>query len=244
MNAMSSLLMIKRSSQIQLKVTQLKKTRIVFTCLTLMVLFLAGAALQTRAQNVGIGVEKPTALLHIDGNMKMDGPHSIEFGANFAMKDPNAGKIGYSFLTPGALDIFGGGTTNNNRRLVLWAEGGTLFKGGIEASGDMNIAGAASVDKDLTVNGNLNMGLTSNFIDYTLSANTIGYYSIHCPAGTRIVTGGGGHRDQNTAAADITVNYSGPNAASPLTSWRLTVTNSNASASRAVRVYCICARIN
>jgi hypothetical protein len=227
-----------------IKFTIIANAQIAFSYFLCLLLLLTSTASHISAQNVGIGVDKPLALLHIDGHMKIDGPHSIEFGANHAGKDPNAGKIGYGYSTPGALDIFGGGTSNNNRRLVLWAEGGTLFKGSIEANGNLSITGTASMDKDLTVNGNLNIGLTSNFIDYTLSANTIGYYSINCPGGTRIVTGGGGHRDQNTAATDITVNYSGPNANSPLTSWRVTLSNTNAAASRAVRVYCICARIN
>ena len=77
-------------------------------------------------------------------------------------------------------------------------------------NGDLLINTNATVSNNLTVNGMIGAGLIFQTADYTLSSGNLGLYSIACPNGTRLITGGGGHRDFNTAAADITVNFSGP----------------------------------
>jgi hypothetical protein len=196
------------------------------------------------AQNVGIGTTTPTAKLHVAGNQKIDSTYTLEMGAGIAGKENNAGKIGYQVFTPGSLDIVGAGTAEVNRKITFWAEGGALFKGGISVPGDAFFFNNVTVGSSLTVNGMIGAGLTFQAADYVLSSGNLGLYTIGCPTGTRLVTGGGGHRDFNTAAADITVNFSGPDLNSPLTTWRLMVTNSNGSASRTIRIYCTCARIN
>jgi hypothetical protein len=198
----------------------------------------------TMAQNVGIGTITPTARLHVAGNQKIDSTYTLELGAGMAGKELNAGKIGYQTFTSDALDIIGAGTAQPNRKITFWAEGGALFKGALIANGDIATLANFTVDNNLTVNGIINAGLTFRTADYTLSSGNLGLYTIACPTGTRLVSGGGGHRDFNTAAADITVNYSGPDLSSPLTIWRLMVTNSNGSASRTIRIYCTCAKIN
>ena len=44
-------------------------------------------------------------------------------------KEGNAGRIGYGTFTAGALDIVGAGTTaGNDRKVVIWAEGGLTVK--------------------------------------------------------------------------------------------------------------------
>jgi hypothetical protein len=52
----------------------------------------------------------------------------IELGAGISGKQVDAGKIGYQAWTDG-LDIIGAGTGNTDRKVTLWAEGGTTFKG-------------------------------------------------------------------------------------------------------------------
>jgi hypothetical protein len=75
--------------------------------------------------NVGIGVTTPTARLHLGGDMKIITNRTIEFGADVGGKEVNAGKIGYqTYGNFDALDIVGAGTTANNRKINLWAEGG------------------------------------------------------------------------------------------------------------------------
>jgi hypothetical protein len=196
------------------------------------------------AQNVGIGTTTPTARLHVAGNQKIDSNYTLELGAGLVGKEPNAGKIGYQVFSTTGLDIVGAGTTQNSRKVTVWAEGGTLFKGAVVTNGDAQVFGNAIVDGNLTVNGIIGAGLTYQFNDYVLSSGNLGLYTIACPSGTRLLSGGGGHRDFNVAAADINVNYSGPDLFAPLSNWRLLVTNSNGSASRTIRIYCICAKIN
>lgn len=207
-------------------------------------LLLQTTGFYVQAQNVGIGTTTPSAKLHVAGNQKIDSTYTLELGAGLVGKEPNAGKIGYQVFSTTGLDIVGAGTIQNNRKVTVWAEGGTLFKGSIITNGDAQVFGNAVVDGNLTVNGIIGAGLTYQFNDYVLSSGNLGLYTIACPSGTRLISGGGGHRDFNVAAADITVNYSGPDLSAPLNTWRLMVTNSNGSASRTIRIYCTCAKIN
>jgi hypothetical protein len=80
---------------------------------------------------VGIGVRSPASLLHVNGEVGINGNNALELGADVAGKEPNAGKIGYQTFTPGALDIIGAGTNSANRRIRLWAEGGLELVGTI-----------------------------------------------------------------------------------------------------------------
>lgn len=204
---------------------------------------LALSAAKVLSQNVGIGTTTPTAKLHVGGNVKIDSAYTLEFGAGIAGKEINAGKIGYRAFSAAALDIVGAGPTNN-RKITFWAEGGALFKGTLVVEDNVTLFGNSTVDNNLTVTGSIDAGLSYYSADYVLPSGNMGQYSIGCPSDKRLVSGGGGHRDNNTAAADITVNYSGPDLSLPLSAWRLIVTNRNGSASRTIRIYCTCARIN
>jgi hypothetical protein len=63
------------------------------------------------------------------GNAKLTGTNTLEFGGG-VVKDPAAGSIAYQKFSD-ALDIVGAGTTGGNRKLKFWAEGGSLFTGGV-----------------------------------------------------------------------------------------------------------------
>jgi hypothetical protein len=179
----------------------------------------------TGTGNVGIGTASPLAKLHVNGNVKIDSAYSLEFGAKINNKDINAGKIGYELFTVNALDIVGAGSNGTNRSIKFWNEAGAEFTGSI------------------TVNGNVNMGLVSLQYDYIVQGNTYTSYTLPCPTGTQLITGGGGHRDFNNAVSDIFIRYSGPDINNPLSAWRLIVSN-NSGSNRTVRIYCNCARIN
>lgn len=86
------------------------------------------------------------------------------------------------------------------------------------------------------------MGLILDFDTYTVGGLEEENYSITCPTGTRLIGGGGGHRDNLAVQNNILLNYNGPDPANPGTTWRLNVTNTSVN-SRVVRVYCICARM-
>jgi hypothetical protein len=83
--------------------------------------------------NMGVGVSNPTSKLHIDGSIKINSSNHIELGAGNT-KEVNAGKIGYQIFTTDALDIVGAGTTGSNRKVKIFAEGGTEFTGQVTAS--------------------------------------------------------------------------------------------------------------
>jgi hypothetical protein len=72
-------------------------------------------------------------------NATIGGKNQIEFGAGFT-KEPNAGKIGYQTFSGDALDIVGAGTSFSNRKIRLFAEGGTFFNGSIGLTFNLDIA--------------------------------------------------------------------------------------------------------
>jgi Chaperone of endosialidase len=79
--------------------------------------------------NIGIGTDAPTAKLHVAGNQKIEGSHTLELGVGFP-KEANAGKIGYQAFSTG-LDIVGAGNTSTSRLIKFWNEGGAEFAGNI-----------------------------------------------------------------------------------------------------------------
>jgi hypothetical protein len=99
------------------------------------------------AQNVGIGIT-PTAKLHVNGTLKIEGTNNLELGGGVAGKEVNAGKIGYNTFGTGGLEIVGAGTNAANRKVYFFAESGTSFNGPIFASGSSSIS-------DLSVGGRL-----------------------------------------------------------------------------------------
>ena len=100
------------------------------------------------AQNVGIGIALPTAKLHVNGTVKIEGLNLFEFGAGVAGKELNAGKIGYNAFGTNALAVVGAGTNTSNRAVYFFAEGGTTFTGPASIAGNTNVGG------QLQLNGN------------------------------------------------------------------------------------------
>lgn len=65
----------------------------------------------------------------VNGHSKITGTNLLEFGIG-RTKNTTAGAIGYQAFSSG-LDILGAGENIQDRRLTLWAEAGTEFKGPI-----------------------------------------------------------------------------------------------------------------
>jgi len=98
------------------------------------------------------------------------------------------------------------------------------------------------VNGDIKAAGNFLMDVQYIRKDYTLNANTRLSWSMECPAGYQVISGGGGHRDNNSAANDIKLSYSGPDPDAPTTKWRVLMNNTG-TRSRAIIVYCNCAKV-
>lgn len=63
-----------------------------------------------------------------NAGVRIPGTNVLELGAGVAGKEGSAGKIGYQTFSTG-LDIIGAGTLGTNRKIKMWAEGGTEFNG-------------------------------------------------------------------------------------------------------------------
>ncbi|MFT3679652.1 MAG: hypothetical protein QM791_05240 [Ferruginibacter sp.] len=100
------------------------------------------------AGNVGIGTIVPTAKLHVNGNLLINGANTLEFGGGF-IKEVNAGKIGYGTYVPDALNIVGAGSNSTNRRVWFYNEGGAGFEG------DINLYNGSKITRNTTGSANL-----------------------------------------------------------------------------------------
>jgi hypothetical protein len=110
------------------------------------------------AQNVGIGTTTPADLLDVNGNARVINLHvpnsgSIDLGYGIPAKEVNAGRIGYALFTPNAVDIIGGGTGSNNRRIRFWAEGLSIFTGGASFNGNIAVGLAGNANAKLEIHG-------------------------------------------------------------------------------------------
>lgn len=101
---------------------------------------------------IGLGTALPSAKLHLAGSMKIDGNNTLEFGAGIAGKETNAGKIGYQAFGNGdALDIIGAGTSANNRKINLYADGGISIFGGLKIPNKVVISDYTPTEADFTI---------------------------------------------------------------------------------------------
>ena len=79
-----------------------------------------------------------------------------------------------------------------------------------------------------------------SYKDVSVGGGILGNYLAHCPQSTVLVGGGCGHRDDNGAASQIVVHYSGPAKDDPTRTHACNLTNSWPTASRMVRLWAIC----
>lgn len=213
-----------------------------------------GLLLNTNNGNVGIGsgLYNPAYKLEVQGRMRiLNGEGANNSPGIWLNKLDNSGEAAFiGMRDANIVGIYGTGNAtwgmemNTNTSRVSMAGGvdvaGLTIAGNSTITGNPNITGNLNVGANLTVSGTTGLGL-----EYVVSNNDIRASSYQqtfcaCPAGKKVVGGGGGHRDYNDAQADITVNFSGP--VSNGSGWRLLVTN-NSNSVRAIQVWAICARI-
>jgi hypothetical protein len=117
------------------------------------------------------------------------------------------------------------------------AAGAAGAKGDTGATGAQGARGFTGAQGPQGVPGPVNLTYVRKTFD--AQGKHIHDQNVQCPANTFLLGGGCGHRDFNTAASDIKVEYSGPHDDGPRIAWRCIVENTN-SANRAVRMYAIC----
>lgn len=143
-----------------------------------------------------------------------------------------------SFIIGDGRDALPNLNNSNNEMLMRFANGYHLY-----ASNSATPALDITAHGDIAYSGSLNMGIQYVYYDFSLPGNNSATIPCSCPSGTKLIGGGGGHRDWNSAARDIRVDYSGPNPDNSASAWRVIVTNTSGSA-RGIRVYAICAKVN
>ena len=177
--------------------------------------------------------------LRYDGIAQIPGSLIIGTGASPGYLTVT-GNSGFS----GTVAVAGDATFNGN---VIAANnfnvtGNSDFAGAVTVVGDANLTGNAYVTNNLFVGGTANIGHTYSSYDFTVPGNNSARATLPCPQGTKLLSGGGGNTSLVTSD-DTHISYNGPSPGSPLDSWTLTVRNSSGN-SIALRIYCICARIN
>ena len=95
--------------------------------------------------------------------VSVPGANVLNLGSD-ATKETNAGKLGYALLTPGILDVVGGGTSVGTRVVKIWDN--------VTVPGTFGVSGNTSTGA-LTVSGTASTGaLTSSSITTTGTAST------------------------------------------------------------------------
>ena len=109
---------------------------------------------------------------------------------------------------------------------------------------NMNTAPTATLDVngDIKAQGYFLMDMQTLKTEFTIAGNNRLTYTKPCPKGYRLISGGGGHRDWNNAVRDIELAYNGPDPDAPTTAWRIIAENTSGS-SRAMVIYCTCAKV-
>ena len=94
--------------------------------------------LKLGASNVGINLSgSPSSTLDVGGTITGTGltllnNSLLQLGSGISGRQTDAGKIGYDIMsgdTYTSLDIVGAGTSTTDRKITLWAEGGTMVRG-------------------------------------------------------------------------------------------------------------------
>jgi hypothetical protein len=110
-------------------------------------------------------------------------------------------------------------------------------KGDTGATGATGARGATGAQGPQGAAGPVNLTYVRKTFD--AAGKHIHDQNVQCPVNTFLLSGGCGHRDFNTAASDIKVEYSGPHDSAPRLAWRCIIENTN-SANRALLMYAVC----
>lgn len=187
--------------------------------------------------HLGVGSSSPDRALTIQGEG--------QYNELLSLKNSNGATLWHVNMINGAdLNFAQTGVADN--RLYLEA-GGNVGIGTNNPSARLDVNGSIlstklDVNGDIKYSGTLDMGVLTVKKEFVIEpANVTQQEQLGCPSGYTLLTGGGGHRDFNYAAQDITVNYSGPDLANN-NIWRLILSRSG-NDGRACIIYVKCAKI-
>ncbi|MBD2753249.1 hypothetical protein [Spirosoma validum] len=134
-----------------------------------------------------------------------------------------------------ALDVSQGGQGSEGQPLLIVKSTGNV---GVRTT---NPTEALEVNGNIKYSGNLQMGLVYPYSDNVIAVNTYAAIPVPCPAGTKLIGGGGGQRDFGAAGASLSITYSGPDK-DDTNRWLLILANRNSQAIT-IRTYAICAKV-
>jgi hypothetical protein len=168
-------------------------------------------------------------------NTTASGNYSTAMGSSVSTN----GRTG-SFIIGDGETLSGTPNTNDaiNQMLMRFANGYRLYTNNDATKPALDIAR----NGDISYGGTLNMDVRYIIRDVTVDHYTQQGFNCSCASGFQLIGGGGGHRDNNSVASDIKVNYSGPYPGSEKSTWRVIVNNTSGG-SRTIRIYAICARV-
>jgi hypothetical protein len=199
----------------------------------------------TSGTNVGIGTTTPKTPLQVFGTNDASLTNSSsgllmtgdETGLNLAMDGNeimarnNGAKSTLNLQAEGG-DLLVHGTGTLSSQVVVTDEGNVGI-GLASPSAKLDVAGS------INYSGTLNVGLQYVSTEFTMSGNSRAFRTKPCPAGTRVLGGGGGHTLFNSAADDIKLNFSGPEGNN---AWKILLTNTSGD-SRGCIIWAICAKV-
>lgn len=191
---------------------------------------ISGAGIIGNTLKVGVAAQRPLIVQSSD-----------QLRTSLQLSNTSNAQANWDLVALGSLSSSPGGfalRNSSNGTIVLNAtQNGSVAinKSGVPTA-------ALDVNGDIKASGNFLMDVLYIRRDFSLSANTRLSWSIPCPAGYQVISGGGGHRDDNSAANDIKLSYSGPDPDAPTAKWRVLMNNTG-SRSRAIIVYCNCAKV-
>ena len=192
--------------------------------------------------NVGIGTASPTARLDVGGNAKITGDLNVvnnSIGGTWLyLTNTSASPTGFKMIATGPANVGGAGNLafyNNANAAVV-----TIKQAGAMGIGTTNPTEALDVRGNIAASGKFMLDVSYHFVDFSVEGNTVFRGQCNCPAGKKVMSGGGGYSDFTIQADDISINYSAPFATGD--AWTMTVKNTSPD-TRQIKVWAICARV-
>jgi len=170
---------------------------------------------------------------------------SNELGTDISVTNTNNTNANWRFHVSGAATGPGSLSVINmltNRAAITFSRNGFVkINSIVQPDVALDVNGDIEASGNIHASGNFLLGI--QYLKQESSMNQ-GYqmFTLNCPAGYQVISGGGGNRDLNGTVKDIHVAFSGPDEDAPATRWRLYLYNSSKS-SRAVVIYCNCAKV-